>query len=301
MSTLPLKTAEPPVPLLDGFAALAPNYDGLILDLWGVLHDGVAAFPWAVDCLGRLRAAGVKVLILSNAPRRIGEIVARNRELGIAPDLADHVMSSGQEAWEHLRDRPDAWYRALGVRCYHLGPERDYGMREDLDLDFVGDLGQADFLLNTGALGFADTAETYRDLLAAARARELPMVCANPDLVVVRGGAMEICAGTIAAAYEEIGGDVRYHGKPHPSIYETCLARLGVSDKARIAAVGDSLRTDIAGARRAGIGSVFVAGGIHAEELGMAGEGAAPDPARLQAIFRDPGPAPDAALPRFAW
>lgn len=301
MNTAPRQSAPPPVPLLDGFAALARDYDGLILDLWGVMHDGVAAFPWAIDCLARLKVLGVKVLILSNAPRRVGEIVARNRELGIAPDLADGVMSSGQEAWEHLRDRPDDWYRALGRRCHHLGPERDYGMREELDLDFVDEIGAADFILNTGALGFDDTAETYRDLLAEARARGLPMICANPDLVVIRGGAREICAGTIAAAYEALGGEVRYHGKPHASIYRTCLARLGIGERARIAAVGDSLRTDIAGARRAGIGAVFVAGGIHAEELGMAGEGAAPDPDRLQALFRQPGPAPDAALARFAW
>ena len=297
--------ARSAVPLHQGLRHLAEDYDGFIVDLWGVLHDGVTAFPRAVACLEQLKARGKAVWILSNAPRRAASVAERNAALGIAPELADGVMSSGEEAWRYLKERPDAWYKALGRRCYHLGPARDAGMREGLDYDFVERLAAADFLLNTGALSAEDTAETYRPLLEQALARGLPMVCANPDLEVVRGGRREICAGAIALAYEELGGRLRYHGKPHRGTYETCLALMDLPSGARVAAIGDSLRTDIAGAQGIGIDGIFIAAGIHGESLGMAdGEspgGAQPDPARLAALFEDRGLYPAAALPFLRW
>ncbi len=287
-------------PLYSGFAPLAERYDGFIVDLWGVLHDGVTAFPDAVACLEQLKSRGKRIVILSNAPRRAQEVIQRNQELGIAPELADAVYSSGEDAWRHLKDRADPWTQGLGRRCYHLGPERDHGMRDGLDYDFVQDLGDADFVLLTGTHSHDAVVGDYHEVLQAAKARDLAMICANPDLEVIRGGKREICAGTLAEAYEDLGGQVRYHGKPHPGIYAACLPLLQVSERQRVAAIGDSLRTDVAGANGAGIGSVFVCDGIHGETLGL-GPGQAPDPARLEALYGAAGHFPSAAVPTLRW
>ncbi len=294
------QTATAPAPIHDGMAALADRYDAFILDLWGVLHNGVAAYPEAVDCLKALKARGKKLLVLSNAPRRAAGILERNVELGLVPELYDALHSSGEETWLHLKERPDAWYRDLGRRGFHLGPARDLGIREGLEIDFVEDLAAADFILLTGADRSDDRVEDFEALLQAARARDLPMVCANPDLVVIRGSTMEICAGAIAARYEELGAEVRYHGKPHADVYRRAFALLGVEDRSRIAGVGDSFRTDIAGARAAGIDGIFIAGGIHIEELMPDAEGR-PDPDRLAVIAAESGHHPAAVLPLFRW
>ena len=288
------------IPILHGLSDIAERYDGFIVDLWGVLHDGVRAFPQAVDCLERLRERGKRVLILSNAPRRAEAVAARTAELGIPGHLCDAVMSSGEAAWQHLAAGTDPWHRALGRRCHHLGPERDRGMREGLDYEFVDHLAEADFVLATGALSFEDTPETYAAFLGEALGRRLPMVCANPDLEVIRGARREICAGAIALGYEELGGEVRYHGKPHAEIYATCLAMIEMPAHARIAAIGDSLRTDIAGARAAGIDGIFITGGLQGAALGADPEGNVAQ-ARLAAFCEAAGEAPAAALPVLRW
>lgn len=288
------------IPIHHGLSEIAERYDAFVIDLWGVLHDGVRAFPEAVACLEQLQARDKRVLILSNAPRRAESVAARNAELGIAPELCDGVMSSGEAAWRHLARRDDPWHRALGRRCHHIGPARDRGMREGLDYDFVDDPAEADFILNTGTLDFGDSAARYDALLRAARTRRLPMVCANPDLEVIRGGRREICAGTVARAYEELGGEVRYHGKPHAAIYEDCLALIAAPPRHRIAAIGDSLRTDIAGAHAAGIDGIFITGGLQGEELGADAQGNV-DAARLTAFCAAAGEAPVAALPMLRW
>jgi len=282
-----------------GLSGLAETYDAFIVDLWGVLHDGARAFPAAVACLETLHARGKRIVILSNAPRRAAVVTARNAELGIAPRLCDAVMSSGEDTWQHLHHRPDDWYRALGRRCFHLGPERDFGMREGLDYVFV-DADEADFVLNTGALGPDDAAEDYDALLGDLIGRGLKMICANPDLEVVRAGRREICAGAIAARYEALGGTVRYHGKPHPEIYRACFAAVPQVPRARIAAIGDSLRTDVAGAKAAGIDAIFVTGGLQGEQLGVDADGNA-DPRRLAALCAEEGHWPQAALPVLRW
>lgn len=287
-------------PMLAGMSALAAEFDGYIVDLWGVLHDGVRGFPNALDCLARLSAAGKRILILSNAPRRASEVAERCAEMGLTPDTYDLLMSSGEDAWRHLAERPDEWYRALGRCCYHLGPERDLGMREGLDYRFVDDLKEADFILNTGALSQADSRETYSAFLRSALTLGLPMVCANPDYVVKRGGAIEICAGTIAHAYEEMGGDVRYHGKPYPGIYRTCLGLFDGIAPERILAVGDSIRTDVVGAQAMGLKAVFVVSGLHNDKLVSAETGDF-DADGLAALCRAEGGVPLAALSEFRW
>jgi len=288
------------IPIFDGFAPLAERYDGLIVDLWGVMHDGTRVFPAALDCLSRLHALGKRIVILSNAPRRVFSIQERNRQLGLSAALSHAVMSSGEDAWRHLSQRPDDWYRALGSRCYHMGPERDFNMREGLDYTFVEDLADADFILLTGTLGSEEAVGDYEDFLQTAAGHTLPMICANPDLEVIRGGQPEICAGALAARYEAIGAEVRYHGKPHTGIYDACFAVLEGMPRGRIAAIGDSLRTDIAGANAVGIDGIFIMGGLQARDLDADKEGYA-TPERLAAQCAAEGPTPAAALPVFRW
>jgi HAD superfamily hydrolase (TIGR01459 family) len=295
------ETAAPRLPAAPtGLRQLALDYDGFIVDLWGCLHDGVRPFPGVIDALERLIASGKRVVILSNAPRRAADVITRMTEIGIPPGLYHHVMSSGEESWQHLARRDDPFYAALGRAVYHIGPRRDDGMLAALDLTRVAEIGEAEFILNTGPWGWEENAAMYEAVLQAAAGRHLPMVCANPDLVVHHGGKLAICAGTLAQRYEALGGRVRWHGKPFPSVYHTCFGLLGEIQKDRILAIGDSLRTDIAGANGVGIASLLIAGGIHAEEFGLE-DGEAPDAARLAAAIAASGHAPDYVTARFAW
>jgi HAD superfamily hydrolase (TIGR01459 family) len=285
MDRAPVAVMEPR--LIVGLRELAPRYDGFILDLWGVVHNGVAPMPGALECLYALKERRKRIVLLSNAPRRADDVVRRIAAIGVPANSYDHVMSSGEEAWQHLKRRDDSFYAALGRRCLHIGSERDLEIREGLGLEFVDTAEQAQFILNTGPAGWDDRIEDYEPLLRIALERGLPMVCANPDLVVMHGDRLALCAGALAKWYEEAGGCVRWHGKPFRSVYETCFGLLGVTARARILAVGDSLRTDIAGAAAAGIDSVLIAGGIHAEEFGT--PGGVPDLARIKAALQEGG------------
>jgi HAD superfamily hydrolase (TIGR01459 family) len=290
------------VPYVTGVSTLAPRYDGYILDLWGVIHDGVAPLPGAVDCLNSLVEAGKRIALLSNAPRRADDVARRITQIGVPEDTYHHVMSSGEEAWQYLRRRDDPFYATLGRRCLHICSDRDLEIRDGLDLEFFDQAEWADFILNTGPAEWDDTIEDYAPLLRRCLERRLPMVCANPDLVVMHGAKLALCAGALAQFYEEQGGRVRWHGKPHRSVYDRCLGLLSVGDRSRILAVGDSLRTDIPGAAAAGIDSLFVAGGIHAKEFGL-GEGSegTPDLTRVEAALTLGGHHPVAVAARFCW
>jgi HAD superfamily hydrolase (TIGR01459 family) len=275
--------------ILSGFAPLAARYDGFIIDLWGVIHDGVTPYDGAVDCLSRLRDAGKRVVMLSNAPRRAASAAEQMRGMGIPDGLHNAIVTSGEATHLMLRDRADPWFAALGPRVFHLGPRRDRNLLTGLDLD-LADPATADFVLNTGPDDTRDPTDIapFEADLQACAARHLPMICANPDLEVIRGGQRIICAGALAVRYAELGGDVKSLGKPDPLIYQPILDLLAVP-KPRILAVGDSLRTDIAGAAAVGIDSCWVLGGIHGEDA---------DPAATAAAV---GLAPVAALSRFVW
>jgi HAD superfamily hydrolase (TIGR01459 family) len=285
---------------IPGIVAVAERYDGFILDLWGVIHDGVAPLPGAVDCLRALIADGKRIALLSNAPRRADDVVRRITQIGVPAGTYHHVMSSGEEAWQYLHRRDDPFYRGLGRRCLHICSDRDLEIREGLDLDYVDTAEAAEFILNTGPAGWDDTIEDYAPLLRRALACGLPMVCANPDLVVNHGARLALCAGALAQWYEQQGGYVRWHGKPYPSVYDSCLLLLGIADRSRILAVGDSLRTDIAGAAAAGLDSLLIAGGIHAAEFGMT-MGPMPDLARIEAALSAGSYRPIAVARSFVW
>ena len=288
------------VQLIGGVRELAPRYNGFILDLWGVIHDGVTPIPGAVDCLRSLIDAGKRIVLLSNAPRRADDVVRRITAVGVPSGLYHDVMSSGEEAWQCLQRRDDPFYAALGRRCLHIGSERDLEIREGLDLEYVDAPEEAQFILNTGPAGWDDRIEDYEPVLRNALGRGLPMICANPDLVVMRGSTLHLCAGGLAKWYEEEGGHVRWHGKPFRSVYDSCLRLLGIADRSRILAVGDSLRTDIAGAAGAGIDSLLIAGGIHAEEFGRTAE-RVPDLGRVEAALCEIGYDPVGVAWSLCW
>jgi HAD superfamily hydrolase (TIGR01459 family) len=280
--------------ILTGLREIAAQYHGYILDLWGVLFNGQMPTPYALETLGELRAAGKRTVILSNAPRRAHLVEKRMNEIGIPAALYDHVHSSGEETWQHLKKRDDAFYASLGSACYHIGPPRDDNMIEGVGLHRAPSVEEADFILNTGP-GADERIEQFEPMLRAARRRDLKMVCANPDLVVAYGDKLFLCGGAIAQRYEELGGKVRWHGKPLPDVYDTAFRLLAIDDRRRILAVGDSIRTDIAGANAAGIDSLFVATGIHAEEL------SAIEPHRLAGAFGAHGENPTAVIDYFKW
>jgi HAD superfamily hydrolase (TIGR01459 family) len=279
---------------LRGLSEIAENYDGFIIDLWGVMHDGVMPFPGAVRCLERL--AGRQTLLLSNAPRRAASAQRMLRQLGIADHLYSFILTSGEATWLALRDRSEPWFARLGTRVYHIGPQRDRNVMEGLGLTLATVPDQAEFVLNTGpdddATDPRDLAAFMPELAACLRAR-LPMICANPDLVVVRAGVRLLCAGALAGFYTAQGGDVFSVGKPDPAIYRMAMATLG-APVSRILAIGDSLHTDIAGAAQSGIDSLWILSGIHWEET-------AGDPQRAARLAGQAGLDPGFVMDRLIW
>ena len=285
---------------LPGFAALAARYDGFVLDLWGVIHDGVNAFPHAVESLSRLREAGKRTLLLSNVPRPNDAAQALMQRMGIPNDLYTDILTSGEAVRRALIDPPDLWWAELGPRLFHLGPERDRGVFDGLAIEETTRPAQASFVLNTGPDDHRNPTELaeFEPVLQECARHRLPMICANPDLVVIRGGVRVLCAGSLAQRYRELRGDVRSLGKPDPAIYQPVLQRLGLPPD-RVLAVGDALHTDIAGAAGVALDACWVLGGVHAEALSAGG--ARYDLARAEAMAREAGLAPVATIPRFVW
>jgi HAD superfamily hydrolase (TIGR01459 family) len=283
-------------PFVDHFSALAARYDVLLSDVWGIVHNGLVAHPDAGAALRRFREHGGTVVLITNAPRP-GDVVARQIDGFHVDRLAyDAIVSSGDVTRAVILERP-------GQSIFHLGPDRDKPIFAGLDVQFAP-LDRADYVVCSGL--FDDTTETpysYREMLAAMRSRDLFMVCGNPDLVVERGDALVYCAGAIADAYAAQGGEVLYAGKPHAPIYTQALALAQSVRKApvtldRVLAIGDSVRTDLAGAVSFGIDCLFVTAGIHAEELGTRDE---PDPAALRDLFAAAGQAPKAVMRKLVW
>ncbi len=282
--------------LTDNFSALAPGYDAVLSDVWGVLHNGIAAFPESGDALVRFRRQGGTVVLISNAPRP-GDFVARMLDnMRVPREAYDDIVTSGDVTRDYVRGRP-------GERILHIGPERDHGIFEGLDAPIVP-LESADYVICTGL--FDDDTETpddYAGILRRLRARDLPFICANPDKVVERGDRLIYCAGAVADLYGELGGEVLYAGKPYRPIYDLGRAKIAAARGREVAlprllAIGDSVRTDFRGAIDLGVDCLFVTAGIHAEELGHRD---APDPKALAKIFEGAGQLPTAVTKRLAW
>lgn len=286
-----------PPPILAHAGELLARYDVMFCDVWGVLHDGHRAFDEACDALLRFRAKGGTVILVSNAPVP-GERVAAMLDARAVPrDAYDDIVASGAIALRHIEGHG---YR----RLYCIGPQdRDAATFTRLAAE-QADIETADAILCTGLNDdINETAEDYHPVLERARARALPFICANPDLVVDVGGRQYLCAGAIADLYERMDGEVFWAGKPHANAYDAAhaaaeLIRGQPVERARIIAVGDSLRTDLKGAEAAGIDAIFVASGIHRDET--MGNGAL-DETKLAQLFAPPAPSAIAVMQRLAW
>jgi HAD superfamily hydrolase (TIGR01459 family) len=282
---------------IERFEALARDYDVLLCDVWGVIHNGLAAFPAACEALIRFRAGGGTAILITNAPRS-GEAVARILDrLKVPRQAYDAITSSGEVTRGTVKAR-------LPQSVFHLGPERDLSIFAGLDVRFAP-AETADYVVCSGL--FDDTVETpdsYRDLLATLHSRSLFMVCANPDIVVERGDTLVYCAGALAEAYAARGGKVLYCGKPHAPIYDLALATAAarrdgnIPGPQRVLAIGDSVRTDLKGAAALGLDCMFITSGIHAEEYGSR---EAPDLVALNAMFDAAGVMPRGVMRELIW
>jgi len=280
-----------PIPILSSIASLAAGSDAWIVDIWGVMHNGARAHAAAVDACRRFRAAGGIVVLLSNAPRPFAAVVPHMTALGVPPEAYDAGVTSG----DATRDMLAAWQ---GRPLLHIGPERDLGLFAGLDIR-LSPPQEAEVVLCSGL--HDDTRETpadYGELFQGLLARSVPMICANPDIMVERGDKLIYCAGALAADYAGGGGRVTYAGKPHAPIYARTLAEIArikgrPAEKERILCIGDGIDTDLAGAHTACLPSVFVASPIFVPD-GLNAD-------VLAKLFAGRAFAPIAAMPALAW
>jgi HAD superfamily hydrolase (TIGR01459 family) len=282
---------------LDGIGAVAARYDVFLFDMWGCLHDGIRAFPGVADLLARLRGRGARSIVISNAPRLVASLRLQMPSFGLDPGAFDGIVTSGEDSWQALV--ADA--HKLGRRFVHVGSALNLGDPAEIGFEIVADVEAADFILATGPAGDGTLDMTsFGGMLAKARARDLALVCANPDLEVLRGEKRFLCAGTLAQAYEAIGGRTIYHGKPHAGVYRRALDLAGPVAPSRVLAVGDAMRTDVAGARAFGFDQVFISGGIHAEGL-QAPIGTLPSPGAMADLAQTFGFAPTYVMAELRW
>ena len=275
---------------------LAPNYDAVLSDVWGVLHNGVAAYPEAVDALRRFRQGGRRVVLITNAPRTAPPIVALLDAMQVPRDAYDAVVSSGDVTRAAI-----APYR--GKVVHHIGPpEIDDSLYEGLGV-IRGSAEDAAAVVVTDLDTDDDTPDMYEDRIKLWLSRKLPLICANPDRVVEHAGRIIYCGGALADLYEAHGGRIRMAGKPYRQIYDEALRLADTAagrplERSRILAIGDSVRTDAIGAANAGLDLLFITGSIHAQELDAFGS---PDPEAVRDLVAPSGARLKGFMPRLAW
>ncbi|WLB90172.1 TIGR01459 family HAD-type hydrolase [Bradyrhizobium japonicum] len=277
----------------EGLRELVGGVDVVLSDIWGVIHNGLESFPEACEALHTYRSRGGTVILITNAPRPADSVQRQLRKLGVPDETYDAIVSSGDLTRLYVAEHP-------GRKMLWLGPERDNSIYRGLDA-VTAPLEEADYIVCTGLYDDeTETAEDYRGMMLKARERKLTLVCANPDIVVERGDRLIYCAGAIAELYRELGGEVIFYGKPHRPIYERAMALAGERqgnqiDRKKVLAIGDSVRTDLTGAREFGIDCLFVTRGIHAEEF----EGLDQlDPTSVVELFGHP---PKALMRELKW
>jgi HAD superfamily hydrolase (TIGR01459 family) len=279
---------------LAGLASLARDTDVFILDLWGVVHGGVRPFAGVVATLEGIRAAGKPVVFVSNAPVRAHHVARQLAAMGLA-HAYDALLTSGEVTWAHVTANYD------GAAYYGIGPPWARLLHEDLAHRRVERLYEAGFLLVVGLDDDRPEPDAYTAELEAAHALGLPLVCANPDrVIVVQDGTHSWCAGALAERYAALGGRVDWLGKPDPGIFADAAAAVGVRDPDRVVVVGDGLPTDIKGANAFRCRSVLITRGIHARDLGVEA-GAEADGAAVAALAERHGARPDYVMATLAW
>jgi HAD superfamily hydrolase (TIGR01459 family) len=272
---------------------LVDGVEVILSDIWGVVHNGLESFPEACEALHTYRQRGGTVILITNAPRPADSVQRQLRKLGVADETYDAIVSSGDLTRNFVADHP-------GKKMFWIGPDRDSSIHRGLDA-VMAPLEQADYIVCTGLFDDeTESAEDYRAMMLQAREHKLPLVCANPDIVVERGDRLIYCAGAIAELYRELGGEVVFYGKPHRPIYERAMAlaaerRGQPTSLDRVLAIGDSVRTDLTGALAFGIDCLFLTRGIHSEEF----EGIDQlDPASVKELFGHP---PRALMRELRW
>ena len=272
---------------------LVDGVEVILSDIWGVVHNGLESFPEACEALHTYRQRGGTVILITNAPRPADSVQRQLRKLGVADETYDAIVSSGDLTRHFVADHP-------GKKMFWLGPDRDSSIYRGLDA-VTAPLEQADYIVCTGLFDDeTESAEDYRAMMLQAREHKLPLVCANPDIVVERGDRLIYCAGAVAELYRELGGEVIFYGKPHRPIYERAMAlaaerRGRPTSLDRVLAIGDSVRTDLTGALGFGIDCLFLTRGIHSEEF----EGIDQlDPASVKELFGHP---PRALMRELRW
>jgi len=272
---------------------LVTDVDVVLSDIWGVVHNGLESFPEACEALHTFRSRGGTVILITNAPRPADSVQRQLRKLGVADETYDAIVSSGDLTRLYVTEHP-------GRKMFWLGPERDNSIYRGLPA-VTAPLEEADYIVCTGLYDDeTETPEDYRGMMLQARERKLTLVCANPDIVVERGDRLIYCAGAIAELYRELGGEVIFYGKPHRPIYERAMALAGERqghqiDRKKVLAIGDSVRTDLTGAREFGIDCLFVTRGIHSAEF----EGLDQlDPKSVTELFGHP---PKALIRELKW
>ncbi|MBS0273323.1 MAG: TIGR01459 family HAD-type hydrolase [Proteobacteria bacterium] len=247
--------------ILTGLREIAPQHDALVCDVWGVLHNGHSAFAAACAALKTFKDNHGPVILLTNAPRPVKDVEQMFAKYGVPLDCYDMIVTSGVATRDDLERRTKSGLLAM----LHLGPERDGGIFVGLNINTV-DVDEAQIVLCSGL--YDDDTETpadYAELLAKMKARNLTMICANPDWLVQRGGKLVYCAGAVANEYEKIGGRVIYYGKPKTAIYD--YVRAAMKGAKNPLAIGDGMHTDIKGANAAGMEALFIADGVHGEDV----------------------------------
>lgn len=285
------------IPIIERAGPLLGRYRVLLCDVWGVLHDGLTAYPGANDALPRFRQAGGIVVLVSNAPRPGFSVAHLLDEKAVVRETWDAIVTSGDIALRHIAE-------AAYKRLYRIGPERrDRAFFESLPGSHTP-IEDADAIVCTALnRDREEQPEAYLPVLEEALARRLPFVCANPDLAVHVGEDLLPCAGAIAALYEARGGPVFWAGKPHPIAYQKALERAAELvgrpiDRSKVLAIGDAVRTDLAAAQGAGVDSLLIAGGLHRDEVMTDG---VIDADRLSRLLVPPAPRPVAVMRHLAW
>jgi HAD superfamily hydrolase (TIGR01459 family) len=247
------------IAIIESLDAIAGNYDLIICDLWGVMHDGIKLHADAARAIRRAREAGAATIFLSNAPRPRFYVREHLIDMGLDPELSDFIVTSGGLARDDVRDN------FSGAKLYHMGPGSDRNTIDGLPVNEVKTLSEAGVIVATG-LDYPSP-DLHRAYLEEAATRRIPLLCANPDRVVHVGNQLFYCAGSVADLYAEMGGVVHWFGKPMVSAFEACIKEVGLAKGAKALMIGDSLKTDIAGANAANMDSLLIASGLHREEL----------------------------------
>jgi HAD superfamily hydrolase (TIGR01459 family) len=274
--------------IIAGLRAITDRFDHVLLDQWGTLHAGTAIFPAARECVTKLHEIGKRVLVLSNSGRRADENQRRLAALGLPPGSFDGILTSGEVTWRGLHARAREPFTDLGQACFLVSRGGDRSIVEGLKLDLVADAREADFILLSGLNDEVAEPERWRQCLIAPAARKVPMLCANPDLVMFGAKGLLPAPGALAAFYQSLGGAVTFVGKPYPAIFAAALERLENPAPQRVLVVGDSIAHDIAGGRAAGMLTLLIRSGVHEKPLAQAGN--LPHAIRTMAVSEAPAP-----------